>query len=72
MPNDPTVLAFSTVLITAVCWVTNRVFAMLFRLPVNVESVYITALILALKHKWLVIAASVAYSLATDVSVVFG
>jgi ferredoxin-NADP reductase/Na+-translocating ferredoxin:NAD+ oxidoreductase RnfD subunit len=48
VPPDPTALAFSAVLITAVCWVTNRLFACLFRVPTNTESVYITALILAL------------------------
>jgi ferredoxin-NADP reductase/Na+-translocating ferredoxin:NAD+ oxidoreductase RnfD subunit len=47
-PHDPTALAFSGVLIIAVCWATNRLFAMLFRVPANAESVYITALILAL------------------------
>ena len=48
VPHDPTALAFSAVLITAVCWVTNRLFAALFRVPANTESIYITALILAL------------------------
>lgn len=47
-PHDPTALAFSGVFITAVCWVTNRLFAALFHVPVNAESIYITALILAL------------------------
>ena len=41
-------IAFSTVLILAVCWVTNRVFARVFGVPANHESIYITALILAL------------------------
>jgi len=48
VPVEPTALAFSAVMITAVCWLTNRLFALLFRVPVNTESVYITALILAL------------------------
>ncbi len=48
VPHDPTALAFSAVLITAVCWVANRLFAALFRVPANTESIYITALILAL------------------------
>ena len=48
VPNDPTALAFSAVFITAVCWATNRVFAALFRVPVNTELIYITAFILAL------------------------
>jgi len=48
VPEEPTALAFSLVLITAVCWLTNRLFAYLFKVPVNTESIYITALILAL------------------------
>jgi glycine betaine catabolism B len=48
VPPDPTALAFSLLLITAVCWATNRLFALLLRVPANTESVYITALILAL------------------------
>ncbi len=47
-PHDPTAIAFSTVLIVAVCLVTNWTFARVFAVPTNVESVYITALILAL------------------------
>jgi glycine betaine catabolism B len=47
-PGDPAALALSTVLITAVCWATNRAFALVLRVPLNTESVYITALILAL------------------------
>src|SRR5437868_4507715 len=47
-PHDPTALAFSVVLITTVCWATNRLFAMFFHIPLNIESAYITALILAL------------------------
>jgi len=48
VPPDPAALAFSAALITAVCWATNRLFARLLRVPANAESVYITALILAL------------------------
>jgi ferredoxin-NADP reductase len=48
VPHDPTAIAFSAVFIMAVCWLTNRLFAGLFRVPVNTESIYITALILAL------------------------
>ena len=48
MPNRPLDLAFSTVLIVLVCWLTNLVFAKVFRAETNTESVYITALILAL------------------------
>lgn len=48
VPHDPTQLAFSTVLITLCCAISNWVFAKVFRTPANVESAYITALILAL------------------------
>jgi ferredoxin-NADP reductase/Na+-translocating ferredoxin:NAD+ oxidoreductase RnfD subunit len=48
VPPDPLALAFSAALITAVCWATNRLFALALRVPTNAESVYITALILAL------------------------
>jgi ferredoxin-NADP reductase len=48
IPADPTALAFSTVLIVAVCWVSNWAFAQIFRTPANAESAYITALIIAL------------------------
>jgi ferredoxin-NADP reductase/Na+-translocating ferredoxin:NAD+ oxidoreductase RnfD subunit len=48
LPHDPTNLGFSTVLTLAVCWITNRAFARVFGVPANVESVYITGLILAL------------------------
>jgi len=47
-PNDPTGLAFSGVLVFAVCLTTNRLFSALFRIPVNAESANITALILLL------------------------
>ena len=48
VPHDPTALAFSTVVILAACWVSNRLFALAFRVPANSESIYITALILTL------------------------
>jgi ferredoxin-NADP reductase len=48
VPNDPTALTFSAVVILGVCWVTNHLFATLLRVPANAESVYITAFILAL------------------------
>ncbi len=41
-------LIFSTVILLGVCWVTNKIFAYVFRVPANAESVYITAMILAL------------------------
>jgi ferredoxin-NADP reductase/Na+-translocating ferredoxin:NAD+ oxidoreductase RnfD subunit len=48
VPPDPMALAFSTALIITVCWATNRLFALLRGVPANTESIYITALILAL------------------------
>ncbi len=45
---DPYALTFSLGLLLAVCWITNRVFAWVYKVPANVESVYISALILAL------------------------
>jgi len=48
LPFDPATLVFSTAVILGVCWVTNRVGAYMFDAVANVESVYITALILAL------------------------
>ena len=48
LPHDPMAIAGSTALILAVCWLTNLVFARVFDVPANRESVYITALILAL------------------------
>ena len=48
LPYDPTALAFSTIVILLVCAFTNWIFARAFEAATNVESVYITALILAL------------------------
>ena len=48
LPYDPTALAFSTIVIVAACWGTNWIAAKLFDAVTNVESVYITAFILAL------------------------
>jgi len=48
VPHDPIALAFTTALVLVACWVTNRIFARIFEIPANNESVYITALILAL------------------------
>lgn len=48
LPQNPAAIAFTTVLITGVCWGANRLFARVFDAPANVESIYITALILAL------------------------
>jgi len=46
--HDPAQLAFSALVILAVCWLVNRALAAAFRVPANAESVYITASILAL------------------------
>jgi len=48
MAVDPTALVFSAVLITGACWVANQVFARVFGAIPNIESVFITALILML------------------------
>ena len=48
LPYDPATIALSTAVITAVCWVTNRICARIFHAATNVESVYITAGILSL------------------------
>lgn len=45
---DPVGLVVSLVLSVASAWVTNRLFSLFLKLPTNAESVYITALILAL------------------------
>lgn len=48
LPYNPFTLLFSTIFIIAVSFVTNSIFAYVFEAPTNVESVYITAFILAL------------------------
>lgn len=48
VPVDPTALAFSGLVITATCWLTNRLFAAILRVPVNAESIYISAFLLIL------------------------
>jgi ferredoxin-NADP reductase len=48
VPHDPVALAFTTILALAACWVTNKAFSLIFEIPANGESVYITALILVL------------------------
>ncbi len=47
LPFTPLALLVSTLLFVAVCWITNFVFAKVFNVTANVESNYITALILA-------------------------
>lgn len=48
LPFDPISLLFTTVFLLAACWCTNTIFAITFSAPTNTESVYISALILAL------------------------
>src|SRR5689334_16495331 len=45
---NPFLLVFSSVFLVAICWITNKMFAKTFNAPTNVESAYISALILAL------------------------
>lgn len=44
----PIDLIISATFLTVLCWVTNKVFAFIFKAQTNLESVYITALILVL------------------------
>lgn len=48
LPYNPVGLVYSVFFITLLCWIVNVVSAWIFKVPTNVESVYITALILAL------------------------
>lgn len=48
MPFSPFALLLSTVIVVAVSWGTNTFLARLFKAPTNLESVYITSLILVL------------------------
>ncbi|MGE5541121.1 MAG: ferredoxin--NADP reductase [Bacillota bacterium] len=48
LPYSPLYIAYSAILIFAVTWITNEIFALAFDAPSNPESTYITALILAL------------------------
>lgn len=48
LPLDPFALLFTAGFLVAVCWLVNAVLARAVRVPANVESFYITALILAL------------------------
>ena len=48
LPYSPIAIAVSCIVLISVSWATNKLFSSVFRVPVNVESVYITALILAL------------------------
>jgi ferredoxin-NADP reductase/Na+-translocating ferredoxin:NAD+ oxidoreductase RnfD subunit len=46
LPYTPLALVFETILITWFCFLTNKIFSKVFEAPTNIESVYITALIL--------------------------
>lgn len=48
LPQHLLPLVFSLALIEVTCWLANRAFATLLHVPVNAESVHITALLLAL------------------------
>lgn len=48
LPFNPIALIFSVAFLTLACWISNTFFARVFRVQTNLESVYITALILAL------------------------
>ncbi len=48
LPYHPVALLVSTAFLVVACWATNTVFAKTFQVPANVESAYISALILAL------------------------
>jgi len=48
LPFSPLSLLLSTLLLVIMCWATNSLLAHIFAVPTNVESTYITALILAL------------------------
>jgi len=48
LPYDPFALAFTTAFFIVVCWGSNTIFAHILKVPTNLESSYISALILAL------------------------
>src|SRR5579871_3661127 len=48
VPHGALAIAFSAALVLAACFVANAVFAYVFDVPANRESIYITALIIAL------------------------
>jgi len=48
LPYDPLSLLFSIAVLVLVSWLTNKIFADAFKTQTNIESTYITALILAL------------------------
>lgn len=48
VPYSPIAIVISSVFLVAISWLANKLFAWAFDVPTNVESLYITALILAL------------------------
>src|SRR5579863_3593550 len=48
LPFSPLPLLFSSAFLVVMCWAANTILARIFAVPTNVESVYITALILVL------------------------
>ena len=48
LPFSPLSLLISTVFLVVICWAANTILASIFAIPTNVESAYITALILAM------------------------
>ncbi|HJT57048.1 MAG TPA: FAD-binding oxidoreductase, partial [Ktedonobacteraceae bacterium] len=48
LPFSPLSLLISTVFLVVICWAANTILASIFAIPTNVESAFITALILAL------------------------
>src|SRR5260370_36361605 len=48
LPFSPLALLLSTLFLVIMCWAANSLLARIFAAPTNVESAYITALILAL------------------------
>ena len=46
--TNATDLAFSLVVVVSVCWLVNKALTLVYRVPVNTESVHITALIIVL------------------------
>lgn len=48
LPFSPFSLVVSSLFIVGICWVTNKTLAAIFRAPTNLESAYISALILSL------------------------
>ena len=48
LPYSPLMLILSIVTLVIICFIINKIFSKVFKAPANVESLYITALILAL------------------------